>query len=57
MDSIQSFFKHSLSEKGISLSNTQMQLFEHYYQELVGWNEKINLTAITERKQVYMKHF
>lgn len=31
--------------------------FELYYKELISWNEKINLTAITEREEVYIKHF
>ena len=31
--------------------------FETYYQMLIDWNSKINLTAITERNDVYLKHF
>lgn len=31
--------------------------FETYYNLLVQWNEKINLTAITEHEAVYQKHF
>ena len=31
--------------------------FEQYYQMLVEWNEKFNLTAITERQEVKIKHF
>lgn len=31
--------------------------FEKYYSLLIRWNEKINLTAITEREEVYVKHF
>ncbi len=30
---------------------------ETYYSLLVEWNEKINLTAITDRDEVYIKHF
>lgn len=33
------------------------KLFEIYYNELVEYNEKVNLTAITEREDVYIKHF
>ncbi len=57
MDSIQSHFHELLSERNIILSPEQMQQFEVYYQELVSWNEKMNLTGITERDQVYIKHF
>src|SRR5690606_26635501 len=31
--------------------------FETYYEVLIDWNERMNLTAITEREQVYTKHF
>jgi len=50
-------FKNSLKEKGILLSERQLEQFETYYQTLVEWNEKMNLTAITEKKEVYLKHF
>ncbi|MEC1258862.1 16S rRNA (guanine(527)-N(7))-methyltransferase RsmG [Bacillus swezeyi] len=50
-------FTSSLEEKGISLSPFQLEQFETYYEWLVEWNEKINLTSITEKKEVYLKHF
>lgn len=50
-------FKTMLAEKGISLNETQMNQFELYFQELVAWNNKINLTAITDEDGVYLKHF
>lgn len=50
-------FTASLQEKGVSLTNTQLEQFEKYYETLVEWNEKINLTAITEKSDVYLKHF
>lgn len=31
--------------------------FETYYHLLVSWNERMNLTTITEREAVYQKHF
>ncbi len=31
--------------------------FETFYQELVSYNEKVNLTAITDKHDVYTKHF
>ncbi|GMB09765.1 16S rRNA m(7)G-527 methyltransferase [Thermolongibacillus altinsuensis] len=52
-----SLFKQMLEEKGISLSPQQLDQFELYYQLLVEWNEKMNLTAITEKPDVYLKHF
>ncbi|NWK84162.1 16S rRNA (guanine(527)-N(7))-methyltransferase RsmG [Staphylococcus sp. GSSP0090] len=46
-----------LSTHGIELSDKQQQQFETYYQMLVEWNEKMNLTSITEEHEVYLKHF
>lgn len=46
-----------LKEKGITLSPVQIEQFERYFQLLVEWNEKMNLTAITEKEEVYLKHF
>jgi len=59
MDDIQRLFVDRLAAIGISLDNPDVQLrqFETYYQWLVDWNEKMNLTGITERDAVYEKHF
>ncbi|WP_442637072.1 16S rRNA (guanine(527)-N(7))-methyltransferase RsmG [Rossellomorea marisflavi] len=50
-------FQAGLEEKGISLSSEQLAQFEKYHELLVEWNEKINLTAITDKEEVYLKHF
>lgn len=50
-------FKNQLANDNIVLSTTQLEQFEIYYQLLVEWNQKMNLTAITEREDVYLKHF
>lgn len=50
-------FQSMLAEKGISLSPRQLEQYEDYYRTLVEWNEKMNLTAITEKDAVYLKHF
>jgi 16S rRNA (guanine527-N7)-methyltransferase len=57
MDEIQQQFASLLSERGITISEKQVSQFEIYFRELIEWNEKINLTAIIERDQVYIKHF
>ena len=41
---------------GCSLCPEQMQAFTLYYELLVDWNTRINLTAITEPEQVAVKH-
>jgi 16S rRNA (guanine527-N7)-methyltransferase len=50
-------FQKQLEEKGIPLTPLQIQQFERYYELLIEWNEKMNLTSITEKKEVYLKHF
>jgi len=50
-------FQSMLAEKGITLSPIQLEQYNQYYETLVEWNEKMNLTAITEREAVYLKHF
>lgn len=50
-------FAEALSARGIELSERQREQFDGYYRLLVEWNEKMNLTAITEEEQVYNKHF
>ena len=50
-------FLQALKDKGIELTQTQIKQFELYYETLVEWNEKMNLTAITQKEDVYLKHF
>ncbi|PZE19084.1 16S rRNA (guanine(527)-N(7))-methyltransferase RsmG [Paenibacillus xerothermodurans] len=57
MDHIQEQFVQQLRNYNVALSELQLAQFETYFQELVQWNEKMNLTGITEREQVYVKHF
>lgn len=46
-----------VSELNIELSDKQLESFDTYYKMLIEWNEKINLTAITEYDEVLVKHF
>lgn len=50
-------FRDDLKELGVELSDSQVEQFLIYYQMLVEWNEKMNLTAITEYDDVMKKHF
>ena len=50
-------FIEALKEKGIELSDIQIAQFKKYFELLVEWNEKMNLTAITDLEGVYLKHF
>lgn len=42
---------------GIKLSDEQIRSFEYYHRMLIEWNEKINLTAIVDEREVIIKHF
>ncbi|WP_195563310.1 16S rRNA (guanine(527)-N(7))-methyltransferase RsmG [Streptococcus rubneri] len=50
------FYTH-LANLGFPLTDRQKEQYERYFELLVEWNEKINLTAITEKDEVYLKHF
>ena len=39
---------------GIELNARQVRQFELYYQELIEWNKKFNLTAITAYQEVQL---
>jgi len=42
---------------GLNLSSGQLEQFDIYYQELLDWNRRMNLTAITAYEEVQTKHF
>ena len=54
-------FKETLKEEckiiNLELDEQALNRFEIYKDLLIKWNEKINLTAITEEYEVIMKHF
>ena len=50
------FYVH-LADFGFPLTDRQKEQYERYFELLVEWNEKINLTAITDKDEVYLKHF
>ena len=50
-------FVKECDKLGIVLDDDKLKKLEDYYTLLVSWNEKMNLTAITEKEAVYLKHF
>lgn len=42
---------------GFTLSSRQLEQFQLYYDTLVDWNSRINLTAITDYDDVQVRHF
>ena len=56
-ESIKREFIENASEIGINIDDRMISAFEIYYKNLLEWNAVMNLTAITEEKDVYEKHF
>lgn len=50
-------FYQDLAELNLSLTEGQVQKFVRYYEILMEWNKKMNLTAIVEFEEVLKKHF
>lgn len=50
-------FNEELKKLGITLSTYQLDKLEKFYKLLVEWNNKINLTRIIEKEDVYLKHY
>ena len=50
-------FIEELSKIGIEINETQLNQLEMYYELLVEYNKVMNLTGITEKEEVYLKHF
>lgn len=50
-------FTHYLKELEIEISEHQLDQLNRYYELLIKWNQKINLTTIIEKEDVYLKHF
>jgi len=50
-------FIEELNKIGITLTESQLNKLDDFYHLLLLWNERINLTTLTEEKDVYLKHF
>lgn len=50
-------FIEETKKLGINLTDKQLSQLEKYYNLLIEWNNKINLTRIIEKEDVYLKHF
>lgn len=49
--------REELNKWNIAITDEQLSLFDKYYDLLISWNEKINLTTITDERDVLYKHF
>ena len=53
----QNDFITKVNELGLEVTDEKLDKLNKYYELLVSFNEKINLTAITLKEEVYLKHF
>lgn len=49
--------KELAKEINIDLTEKQVNQFRTYKDEIIKWNEQVNLTAITEEREFLIKHF
>lgn len=57
MDNKIAYLSNLFEDNNIILEKRQLCQFIKYYDLLIAWNEKINLTAITDFEEVCVKHF
>lgn len=50
-------FIQELNKVNVSINEKQLNQLDQYYKLLIEWNNRINLTRITDEKDVYLKHF
>lgn len=50
-------FVSGAAQMGLSLSPAQVAAFDRFTDELLAWNERFNLTAVTDREQVETRHY
>lgn len=50
-------FIEEVKKLNIEVTEEKLDLLEKFYNYLIEWNEKINLTTIVEKDKVYLKHF
>lgn len=53
----QNDFITKVNELGLEVTDEKLDKLNKYYELLVSFNEKINLTAMTLKEEVYLKHF
>lgn len=50
-------FIEETKKLGIELTSQQLEKLNQFYELLISWNQKMNLTRITEKEDVCLKHF
>src|SRR5579859_7351852 len=57
LDNLPPVFVEGLQQLDPSISDFQLEQFLRYREELLDWNTRMNLTAITDPEEVLLKHF
>lgn len=50
-------FIEETKKLGLTLTSQQLEQLDKFYELLISWNQKMNLTRITKKEDVYLKHF
>lgn len=50
-------FIEETKKLGINITEDKLSKLDKFYELLISWNQKMNLTRITEKEEVYLKHF
>lgn len=54
---MQQLLRHGAGQFNLTLSDAQVSAFERYSQELIAWNQRVNLTGIVDPGEIVIKHF
>ncbi|MDY4082380.1 MAG: 16S rRNA (guanine(527)-N(7))-methyltransferase RsmG [Candidatus Metalachnospira sp.] len=57
MSPLEELLCESCRKIGVELNQAQLKQFTTYKDMLIEWNEKMNLTAITDDREIILKHF
>lgn len=57
MSPLEELLCESCRKIGVELNQAQLKQFMTYKDMLIEWNEKMNLTAITDDREIILKHF
>ena len=57
IEEFKNFFLEEAKKINVSVNDDMLNKFYNYMKEIIVWNEKVNVTAITEEKMFIVKHF
>lgn len=56
-ENFKNLLKENAKKISIDINEKELEMFWKYKKLIMEWNDKINLTAITEDKEIILKHF